>query len=131
MYKRILIPLDGSKVGEAALPCVEELISQLPPEPKVEVTLIQAVIHRRCVRRAKFKGGKCLRSPADRNESHAKLASLSNHLDPLKEGLQLRIGQYQTIQGLHHLIVVIGRGCPRDYSSLTASGSRSRSSSQT
>lgn len=43
MYQRILVPLDGSKIGEAALPYIEELVSKLPPEPKVEVTLLQVV----------------------------------------------------------------------------------------
>jgi nucleotide-binding universal stress UspA family protein len=43
MYERILIPLDGSKTGEAALPYVEELVSKLSPEVKVEVTLFQVV----------------------------------------------------------------------------------------
>ena len=43
MYERILIPLDGSKVGEAALPYVEELVSKLVPGTKVEVTLLQVV----------------------------------------------------------------------------------------
>ncbi len=43
MYERILVPLDGSKIGEAALPYIEELVSKLKPEPKVEVTLLQVV----------------------------------------------------------------------------------------
>ncbi len=43
MYERILVPLDGSTVGEAALPYVEELISSLKPELKTEVTLFQVV----------------------------------------------------------------------------------------
>ena len=43
MFQRILIPLDGSKVGEAALPYVEDLISKLSPEVKVEVILIQVL----------------------------------------------------------------------------------------
>ena len=43
MYERILVPLDGSKVGEAALPYVEELVSKLSPALKVEVTLFQVV----------------------------------------------------------------------------------------
>jgi len=41
MYERILVPLDGSKVGEAALPHVEELVSKLSAEIKVEITLLQ------------------------------------------------------------------------------------------
>lgn len=43
MYERILVPLDGSKVGEAALPYVEELVSKLAPKVKVEVILLQIV----------------------------------------------------------------------------------------
>ena len=43
MYERILVPLDGSQVGEAALPYAEELVSKLSPEVKVEVTLLQVL----------------------------------------------------------------------------------------
>ena len=43
MYERILVPLDGSKIGEAALPHVEELVSRLSPEVKAEVTLFQVL----------------------------------------------------------------------------------------
>ena len=43
MYERILVPLDGSKVGEAALPYVEELVSKLALGTKVEVTLLQVI----------------------------------------------------------------------------------------
>ncbi|GAI18141.1 unnamed protein product [marine sediment metagenome] len=41
--RKILIPLDGSKVGEAALPYVEGLVSKLSPRVKVELTLLQVV----------------------------------------------------------------------------------------
>ena len=40
---KILIPLDGSKTGETALPYVEGLVSKLSPRVKVELTLLQAV----------------------------------------------------------------------------------------
>ena len=43
MYERILVPLDGSKLGEAALPYVEGLVSKLSSVAKVEVTLIQVL----------------------------------------------------------------------------------------
>jgi nucleotide-binding universal stress UspA family protein len=43
MYEKILVPLDGSKLGEAALPYIEDLVSKLTPEPKVEVILFQVV----------------------------------------------------------------------------------------
>lgn len=43
MYDKILVPLDGSKVGEAALPLIEELVAKLVPTSKIEVTLFQVV----------------------------------------------------------------------------------------
>jgi nucleotide-binding universal stress UspA family protein len=43
MEEKILLPLDGSKVGEAALPYVEDLVAKLLPEVKVEVTLMQVL----------------------------------------------------------------------------------------
>lgn len=43
MYQKILVPLDGSKLGEAALPGIEELVSKLSPASKVEVILLQVV----------------------------------------------------------------------------------------
>ena len=43
MSERILIPLDGSKFGEAALSYVEEQISRLAPEEKVEITLFHVI----------------------------------------------------------------------------------------
>jgi len=43
MYEEILIPLNGSEVGESALPYVEDLLSKLSPEVKVEVTLLQVL----------------------------------------------------------------------------------------
>jgi len=43
MDEKILIPLDGSEIGEAALPYVKELVSKLSPRVKVELTLIQVV----------------------------------------------------------------------------------------
>jgi nucleotide-binding universal stress UspA family protein len=45
MTEKILVPLDGSKVGEAALPYVEDLVAKLVPLGAVEVTLIQVVSH--------------------------------------------------------------------------------------
>jgi len=43
MSERILIPLDGSKLGEAALHYVEDLVSRISPGQKVEVTLFHVV----------------------------------------------------------------------------------------
>ncbi len=43
MFERILVPLDGSKVAESVLPCVEELVSKMASGLKVEVTLFQVL----------------------------------------------------------------------------------------
>ncbi len=43
MFDRILVPLDGSKVGESALPSVKALVTKLVLGHKIEVVLIQVV----------------------------------------------------------------------------------------
>ncbi len=43
MEEIILVPLDGSKAGETALPYVERLLSKLSPEVKVKITLLQVL----------------------------------------------------------------------------------------
>ena len=43
MLKKILVPLDGSKVAEAVLPYVEELVSGLATDIKGEVTLFHVL----------------------------------------------------------------------------------------
>ena len=43
MYERILVPLDGSEVGESALVSIEELVSKLAPKVKVEVTVVRVI----------------------------------------------------------------------------------------
>jgi nucleotide-binding universal stress UspA family protein len=43
MQERVLIPLDGSKVGEAAIPVIERRMTMWSPELKVEITLLGVV----------------------------------------------------------------------------------------
>jgi nucleotide-binding universal stress UspA family protein len=43
MPEKILIPLDGSKVGEAALKAVEDMITKFSPDVGVEITLLQVI----------------------------------------------------------------------------------------
>jgi len=43
MQQKILVPLDGSKVGEAALPVVKEMMSKLAPDMQKEVILLQVL----------------------------------------------------------------------------------------
>ncbi|MCK4274549.1 MAG: universal stress protein [Dehalococcoidales bacterium] len=39
MFERVLVPLDGSRVGEAALPVIKQLVDKCSPQTTVEITL--------------------------------------------------------------------------------------------
>jgi len=43
MFSKVIVPLDGSKVGEAAIPVLEQLINKLAAGTKVEVILIGVI----------------------------------------------------------------------------------------
>jgi nucleotide-binding universal stress UspA family protein len=43
MFKHVLVPLDGSKVGEAAFPVIERLVDKLAPKTNVKVTLLGVI----------------------------------------------------------------------------------------
>ena len=43
MFKHVLVPLDGSKVGEAALPVIDKLCDKLESGTQVEITLVGIV----------------------------------------------------------------------------------------
>jgi nucleotide-binding universal stress UspA family protein len=40
MFERVVLPLDGSKVGEAALPVIRQMAKDRPPGSKIQVTLV-------------------------------------------------------------------------------------------
>ena len=43
MFKHVLVPLDGSKVGEAALPVVDQLCDKLVSGTQMEITLLGVI----------------------------------------------------------------------------------------
>ena len=43
MFSRVMVPLDGSKVGEAAIPVLTQLVDKLATGTKVEVILIGVI----------------------------------------------------------------------------------------
>ena len=43
MFERVLVPLDGSKVGEAALPVIDHLLEKRSAGSTVEVTLFSVI----------------------------------------------------------------------------------------
>jgi nucleotide-binding universal stress UspA family protein len=85
MYERILVPLDGSTVGEAALPCVEELVSKLAPKVKAEVILLQVLTS---LTHYVIAGEASVQIPyTDREVAHIKNRA-KNYLDKAGEGLR-------------------------------------------
>jgi len=49
MTERILMPLDGSKLGEAAIDNINTLISKFSPEEKVEIILLHVIRDRHSI----------------------------------------------------------------------------------
>ena len=43
MFERVIVPLDGSKVGEAAMPVIGQLVDKMAPGTKMEITLIGVI----------------------------------------------------------------------------------------
>ena len=87
MSERILIPLDGSKLGEAALSYVDELISRLAPEEKVEITLfhvITAVRHPLHIPGA----GEAISVPSNEEELAEMKDAATDFLNKVSDGLR-------------------------------------------
>jgi nucleotide-binding universal stress UspA family protein len=85
MTEKILVPLDGSTVGEAALPYIEDLVGKLTPGGQVEVTLIQVVsqlVHYVVV------GEEAVRTPYSRQEIELMKKNASQYLT--ETGAKLR-----------------------------------------
>jgi len=87
MSERILIPLDGSKTGEAALRYVEGLVSRLAPAAKVEVTLFHAITtltHEVAIRAGEIG---LVTTPYTDSELEQKKGEVMEYLKEVGEGL--------------------------------------------
>jgi nucleotide-binding universal stress UspA family protein len=87
MSERILIPLDGSNFGKAALSYVEEMISRLAPEEKVEITLFHVIT---AVRHPLYipAGGEAVSIPYNEEELAEMKNSATAFLNKVSEGLR-------------------------------------------
>lgn len=87
MSERILIPLDGSGLGEAALRYVEGLVSRLAPGEKVEVTLFHVITS---VTHSIDVGGSAGTVPVRYTESELEQIKSKSmeYLDQIGEGLK-------------------------------------------
>lgn len=86
MSERILMPLDGSKMGEAALSYVDGLISRLAPGETVEITLFHAItVVRHSVH---YQGGGVMSIPFREDELDKFKEEAQAYLERVSKGLQ-------------------------------------------
>ena len=87
MSERILIPLDGSKLGESALSYVEGLISRMAPGEKVAITLLHVITEAR----HEFHppgGGEAVSIPYNEEELAEMKGAATNFLNKASDGLR-------------------------------------------
>ncbi|TET49639.1 MAG: universal stress protein [Dehalococcoidia bacterium] len=88
MSERILIPLDGSKSGEAALHYVEGMFSRLAPGKKVEVILFHAVTALRHDVKISRGGAGTITVPYNESELEQMKADAMKYLEEVGENLR-------------------------------------------
>ncbi|MCP4337428.1 MAG: universal stress protein [Desulfobulbaceae bacterium] len=87
MSERILIPLDGSKLGEAAISYVNGLIARLGPEEQIEITLFHVITEVRHTIR--IQGGPGMVSVPYNEEELAEIKNeIKDYLNKVSEGLR-------------------------------------------
>ncbi len=87
MSERILIPLDGSKLGEAALRYVEDMVSRLAPGEKVQVTLFHVITT--LTHNVDIRGGRTIiRVPYSESELKQMKKKALDYLKKAGEGLK-------------------------------------------
>ncbi len=88
MSERILVPLDGSKLGEAALHYVEELVSRMSSAKKVEVTLFHVVTALKHDVQISGGGAGTITVPYSESELAKMKADAMQYLDKVGESLK-------------------------------------------
>ncbi|MFC1983320.1 universal stress protein [Chloroflexota bacterium] len=87
MYERILVALDGSKVGETALPYVEDLVSKMSPDVEVEVTLLQVLSP---ITQPVVRGEAAINIPISEKEMGNRKDLAADYLNKVGESLRSR-----------------------------------------
>ena len=85
MYEKILLPLDGSKLGEAALPYIEELVFRVTPGLEVEVTLFQVISS---LTHYELIGAQSIKVPYTKKEAEQIEKKIMDYLNKAGEGLR-------------------------------------------
>ncbi|MBE0584929.1 MAG: universal stress protein [Desulfofustis sp.] len=96
MPERILMPLDGSELGEAAISYIDGLISRLAPEQTVDITLFHVFTHVR--HNVSFQGEGSITIPYTedelekfKDEAMAYLERVSKRLDNAKVAVACKV----------------------------------------
>lgn len=87
MSERILIPLDGSKLGEAAISYVDGLIARLAPEEQIDITLFHVITEVRHTIRIQSGGG-MVSVPYNEEELAEIKNEKTDYLNKVSEGLR-------------------------------------------
>lgn len=87
MSERILIPLDGSKLGETALSYVEGLISRMAPGEKVAITLLHVITEARHEIHPPG-GGEAVSVPYSEEELAEMKDKATDYLNKVSDGLR-------------------------------------------
>ncbi len=86
MSERILIPLDGSELGETAISYVKELIEKLAPGESVEITLFHVIT---AVRHAlRLQGGTAMSVPYNEDELAVMKSEATDYLNKVGDSLR-------------------------------------------
>jgi nucleotide-binding universal stress UspA family protein len=87
MFESILVPLDGSRVGEAAIPVIRKLVEKCPAQVHVEITLLGAIT----ILRHWVVVGEAS-APVSYTEDELKLIKerVQNYLEKAGEALQMK-----------------------------------------
>lgn len=87
MSERILMPLDGSKLGEAAISYVDGLIARLAPKEHIEITLFHVITAVRHTLKIRGSGG-MVSVPFAEEELAEMKNEAKDYLDKVGQGLR-------------------------------------------
>ena len=85
MEEKIVVPLDGSEIGESAIPYVEDLVSKLSPEVKIEVILLRVLSK---LTQSITTAGTHLDVPLTKEEINQQKKQALDYLNKVGEGLR-------------------------------------------
>lgn len=99
MEERILVPLDGSEVGEAVLPKLEDLVLRTSPRMEAEVTLLQVISK---MNYNMLHTDEAAQLPADENELREVTQKAKNYLENTAADLRNKGIKVNTMVSIGH-----------------------------